>query len=137
MSRQHLRRQTTMRPPQTQSKHSRTGYAQANAIVAMLIVVACSWVALGYGFPGGSLYRRLTGAEGLTGGLTTAMRKLLRGDISDGIHRHRCALWLSLFLLAQLSWRGFAAFRNIKAGRIWVADLTISLVIFAAVIYLP
>jgi hypothetical protein len=95
------------------------------------------WVALGYGFPGGSLHRRLTGEEGPTGGLTTAVRHLLHGEVELGLSQHPAAMWILLYLLAQLLWRGLAfRFRPDPKG-IWVVDLVVSLVLFAGAIYVP
>lgn len=112
------------------------GYLFAHAAVIIVLALACAWVMAGQGFPGGSLLRRGTGQEGLTGGLTTAMRSVLRGDWLVGFARHRCAAPVTLVLLAQFCWRGLALLRP-PPSRWWPIDLAVSLVAFALAIYLP
>jgi hypothetical protein len=115
----------------------RTGYALTNLIVAATLVAVCGYVAAGWGVPGGSIYRRMTGTEAITGGLTSAMRSLLQGRISEGLSKHRSAGWLGLYLIVQVVWRITAVVGNLKAYPIWIYDLAISLILFAATIYLP
>ncbi len=96
------------------------------------------WVALGHGFPGGSVLRRTTGHEGPTGGLTTAMRMVLRGDFGAGFARHRAAAPMSAFLGAQLIWRAIVIrWARRMPAHTWVVDLIASMLLFAAAIYLP
>ena len=96
------------------------------------------WVALGHGFPGGSAYRRATGQEGPTGGLTTAMRMVLRGELAAGFARHRAAAPMGAFLAAQLLWRAIVVgLRPRLPATTWIIDLIASMVLFAAAIYLP
>jgi len=115
----------------------RRGYATANLVVGLALSTMTMWVASGRGFPGGSLHRRLTGEEGPTGGLTTAVRMMLHGDFELGYAQHRAAPWILLFLIAQLVWRGIAVFRRPDPSKIWVADLVVSVLLFAAAIYIP
>lgn len=115
----------------------RAGYRLASAIVLVTLLALVAWVAAGHGLPGGSSWRRATGQEGPTGGLTTAMRALLRGDLAAGVARHPAALPIFLFLVAQLLWRAALTVRPVDPARVWVADLVASLGLFAAAIYLP
>lgn len=115
----------------------RAGYRPASVIVLCTLLAIVAWVAAGHGLPGGSSWRRATGQEGPTGGLTTAMRAILRGDLGAGLARHPAALPISLFLVAQLLWRAAMAVRPVDPARVWVADLVASLGLFAAAIYLP
>jgi hypothetical protein len=50
---------------------------------------------------------------------------------------HPSALWVLLFLAAQLLWRAAAFWLRPDPRKIWVADLIVSLLGFAAVIYVP
>lgn len=113
------------------------GYARVNGAVWLSLSFMTAWVALGHGFPGGSLHRRLTGEEGMTGGLTTAVRHLLRGDFELGMSQHPAALWVLLYLVSQLLWRALALWLRPDPQKIWVLDLVASLVLFAAAIYVP
>jgi hypothetical protein len=113
------------------------GYARFSLGVLLVLGGMAAWVAAGHGFPGGSIYRRMTGAEGPTGGLTTAMRAMLRGDVADGAARHPAAPWMFAYLIAQLGWRAIVIVRRPSPDRLWVADLVASLVLFAAAIYVP
>lgn len=115
----------------------RAGYRLASVVVLVILLALVAWVATGHGLPGGSSWRRATGQEGPTGGLTTAMRIILRGDVAAGVARHPAALPIFLFLVAQLGWRAAMAVRPIDPARVWVADLVASLGLFAAAIYLP
>lgn len=97
-----------------------------------------AWVALGHGFPGGSILRRTTGREGPTGGLTTAMRAMLHGDFAAGRARHAAAPWMFAYTLGQLGWRGIVVLGRPRLPEYtWVIDLIASLVLFAAAIYIP
>lgn len=116
---------------------SRRGYARFSLGVLIVLVVMAAWVAAGHGFPGGSILRRATGQEGPTGGLTTAMRRLLRGDLAGGAARHPAAPWVFAYLIAQLSWRAVVVWRRPEPARLWLLDLSLSLGSFAATIYLP
>ena len=113
------------------------GYARFSLGVLIVLAVMAAWVAAGHGVPGGSILRRTTGREGRTGGLTTAMRHMLRGDLAGGAARHPSAPWMFAYLIAQLGWRAFVVGRRPDPARLWVADLVASLVLFAAAIYLP
>lgn len=114
------------------------GYAKVSLGIGVVLVGMAVWVAAGYGFPGGSVYRRVTGEEGPTGGLTTAMREMLRGDFAAGCARHRAAPWMLAYLLAQLAWRTFVVWRRPRLPeRVWVIDLVASMGLFAAAIYIP
>ena len=96
------------------------------------------WVAAGYGFPGGSVLRRTIGEEGPTGGLTTAMREMLRGNLAAGAARHAAAPWMFAYLIAQLVWRAIVVWRyRALPAWTWIADLIASLALFAAAIYVP
>ncbi len=117
--------------------HARRGYARFSLVVLVVLVAMAAWVAAGYGFPGGSILRRTTGLEGPTGGLTTAMRRLLRGDFIGAAARHRAALWMFVYLITQIGWRAFIVWRRPDPTRLWIIDLVASLVLFAAAIYLP
>lgn len=121
----------------TDAARRRRGYACFSAGVLVVLVAMSAWVATGHGFPGGSILRRTTGREGATGGLTTAMRSLLRGELAGGAARHRAAPWVLAFLVVQLGWRSAVAWRRPDPARLWIADLTLSLVLFAAAIWLP
>lgn len=116
---------------------TRRGYARFSLVVLLVLGGMAAWVAAGQGFPGGSAYRRMTGAEGPTGGLTTAMRAMLRGGFADGAGRHPAAPWMFAYLLAQLGWRAIVIARRPCPDRLWVADLVASLLLFAAAIYIP
>jgi len=115
----------------------RAGYARFSLIVGLVLLAMSAWVALGHGFPGGSAFRRVTGEEGPTGGLTTAMRMMLRGDLAAGARRHPAAPWMLAYLVGQLAWRGFVVWRRPRPDRLWIADLVVSLLLFAAAIYVP
>lgn len=119
------------------SPDPRRGYARFSLGVLVVLAAMALWVAAGHGFPGGSILRRTTGAEGPTGGLTTAMRRVLRGDVAGGAALHNAAPWVFAYLLAQLGWRGLVVWRRPDPTRLWVVDLIVSLGLFAAVIYLP
>ncbi|MCX5741850.1 MAG: hypothetical protein NT062_05035 [Proteobacteria bacterium] len=99
------------------------------------------WVAAGYGFPGGSVWRRGTGQEGPTGGLTTAMRAMLRGQFAVGSARHAAAPFVFAFLVAQLAWRSLIVGVRAVSARLpasaWVVDLIASMVLFGAAIWVP
>jgi hypothetical protein len=114
---------------------TRYGRVSLGVIIALLVMVA--WVAAGHGFPGGSVLRRMTGQEGPTGGMTTAMRAMLRGDFAGGYARHHTAPWMFAFLVAQLVWRTIVIWRRLDPARLWIADLIVSLTLFAAAIYVP
>ena len=116
---------------------ARRGYARFSLVVLVVLVAMAAWVAAGYGFPGGSVLRRATGFEGPTGGLTTAMRRLLRGDLVGGVARHRAAPWMFAYLIAQVGWRAFIVWHRPAPARLWIGDLVVSLTLFAAAIYLP
>ncbi len=116
---------------------TRRGYARFSLVVGLVLAGMALWVALGHGFPGGSALRRFTGEEGPTGGLTTAMRMMLRGDFAAGIRRHPAAGWMFAYLVAQLAWRAFVVWRRPDPTRLWVIDLALGLALFAAAIYLP
>jgi hypothetical protein len=116
---------------------TRAGYARFSLGVLLVLAVMAGWVALGHGFPGGSALRRATGEEGPTGGLTTAMRMMLRGHWAAGRARHAAAPWMFAYLLAQLAWRGLVVWRRPAPARLWVVDLVASLALFAAAIYGP
>ena len=118
-------------------EHARRGYARFSLVVLVVLAAMAAWVAAGHGFPGGSILRRTTGIEGPTGGLTTAMRRLLRGDLVGGAARHRAALWMFVYLVTQLGWRAFVVWRRPDPTRLWVIDLVVSLLLFAAAIYVP
>jgi hypothetical protein len=81
----------------------------------------------------------MTGQEGPTGGLTTAMRFMLHGDFAEGASRHRATVWVFAFLCAQLAWRSFVVLVRPKLPmpRTWIADLIISFALFGAAIYIP
>ncbi len=115
----------------------RLAYSKVNATIGLSLTLMSLWVALGHGFPGGSLHRRLTGEEGPTGGLTTAVRHLLHGDFELGMAQHSAAVWVVLYLLAQLTWRAAALWLRPAPKNVWVIDLVVSLVLFAAAIYVP
>jgi hypothetical protein len=95
-----------------------------------------AWVAAGHGFPGGSILRRTTGQEGPTGGLTGTMRMCLHGNFMLAERRHPGTLWMFAFLVAQLAWRAVVCAARLPA-KLWVGDLVISFVLFAAIIYIP
>lgn len=116
---------------------TRRGYAGFSLAVLLVLVAMSAWVAAGYGFPGGSIHRRMTGEEGPTGGLTTAMRAMLRGDFAAGAARHPAAPWMLAYLGAQLVWRAVLVVRRPHPDRLWVVDLVASVALFAAAIYLP
>lgn len=113
------------------------GYWLASAIILATLVAIAAWVATGHGLPGGSLWRRATGQEGPTGGLTTAMRAMLHGRFAEGMARHPAALPMSLYLLGQITWRGGLLTWRPAARAWWPYDLAGSLALFAAAIYLP
>jgi hypothetical protein len=116
---------------------SRRGYAWFCLCVLVVLGVMVAWVATGHGFPGGSIHRRMTGAEGPTGGLTRAMRSMLHADFEGGAARHAAAPWVFLYLIAQLGWRGFVVVRRPAPARLWIIDLVASMMLFAAAIYVP
>lgn len=113
------------------------GYARFNLAIWISLSFMTLWVALGYGFPGGSLHRRLTGEEGPTGGLTTAVRHILHGDFDLGMSKHPAALWIVIYLAGQLLWRGMALRIRPAPQKIWVVDLVVSILLFGAAIYIP
>ena len=123
--------------PVTSNSVTRASYARFSLGVLLVLVVMAGWVAAGHGFPGGSILRRTTGAEGPTGGLTTAMRAMLRGDFAIGAARHDAAPVVLAYLVAQLGWRGVVVWRRPDPRRLWVIDLVASLLLFAAAIYVP
>jgi hypothetical protein len=103
-----------------------------------VLLAMMAWVALGHGFPGGSVMRRMTGQEGPTGGLTTAMRAMLRGDFAAGRARHGAAPWVFAYTMVQLVWRGVIVLARPRlAAQTWVVDLIASMTLFAACIYVP
>jgi uncharacterized membrane protein len=115
-----------------------SGYAKASLAILAILLGMALWVALGHGFPGGSAYRRATGHEGPTGGLTTAMRMVLHGQFAAGFGRHRAAAPVSAYLAAQLIWRAIiVVVRPRLPARTWIVDLVASLVLFAAAIWVP
>lgn len=113
------------------------GYVLASAVVLSVLVVLSVWVGLGHGFPGGSVLRRGTGLEGPTGGLTTAMRMMLRGDFAQGAARHPAAAAMLAYLGSQIGWRTCVVLWRPAAPRVWSIDLTLSLVLLGGVIYVP
>jgi len=115
----------------------RASYRRASLIVLVVLGGMAAWVAAGHGFPGGSVLRRTAGQEGPTGGLTTAMRAMLRGDLAAGMARHNAAAPVFAYLVAQLGWRALVAVRPPDPARVWVIDLVASLALFAAAIYVP
>ncbi|MDB4958234.1 MAG: hypothetical protein JWO36_5803 [Myxococcales bacterium] len=115
----------------------RRGYARFSLGIGIVLLAMTLWVAAGYGFPGGSVLRRTTGVEGPTGGLTTAMRAMLRGDFRGGYVRHHAAPWMFAYLIAQLAWRTIVVVRRPDPKRLWIVDLVASLTLFAAAIYVP
>lgn len=116
---------------------TRRGYATFSLGVLLVLAIMAAWVATGHGFPGGSIYRRMTGAEGPTGGLTRAMRSMLHGNFAGGVERHPSAPWIFAYLIGQLSWRGFVLVRRPEPHPVWIIDLVASMVLFAAAIYVP
>ncbi|MEZ4403053.1 MAG: DUF2752 domain-containing protein [Kofleriaceae bacterium] len=124
-------------PDATTAAARRASYRWACAIVLAALAIMTAWVALGHGFPGGSVWRRATGREGPTGGLTTAMRSMVRGDLAAGVARHPAAAPMFAFLVAQVTWRAVMTTWPLDPRRVWVGDLVASLALFAAAIYLP
>lgn len=114
------------------------GYRLACLIILVVLAALAIYVASGGGLPGGSFLRRKTGIEGPTGGLTTAMRAMLRGHFAQGAHRHAAAPFVFAFLALQLAYRAFVA---VAAPRLpkstWVVDLIASFALFGAAIYVP
>ena len=117
----------------------RSGYSKFSFGVLIALSAMIIWVAAGYGFPGGSVFRRIVGQEGPTGGLTTAMREVLRGRFSAGFARQRAAPWVSACLIGQIGWRVVVVCKWSPnwPKRIWIVDLVVSLLSFAAAIWLP
>lgn len=114
------------------------GYRLACLIVGVALLAIAGYVAAGYGVPGGSIYRRMTGREGPTGGLTTAMRAMLHGHFAAGARRHPSAPYMFAYLCAQVGYRAVVVIgRPRLADWAWLADLIGSLLVFAAAIYVP
>jgi hypothetical protein len=118
------------------------GYRLACLIILGALVALCIYVAAGYGLPGGSIYRRMTGREGPTGGLTTAMRFMLRGELSRGARAHAAAPFVFAWLVLQVVFRALVllVYRKPEARSprpYWLIDVIGSILLFAAAIYIP
>lgn len=93
-------------------------------------------VLFGRQLPDTCIYRRLLNRECLGCGLTRAVVMLLDGHVEQAQQVHRSAIWVTLWVAAQIIVRLVLAIFALRPRSLW-PDLSVSLASMAAATYLP